>query len=293
MVTIKTIILKLIIVFSVMAIVNGVYAQEQPKIFINHLYFVFDSITFSHLFEDTFLLKIGDTSTSSTTTTTDSWTGKYLSGKNTYFEFFSSSNFKHVPEYGFGFGFITNKSGDINQIKMNWKNSIPDSVETDTAISPINGKLLPWYYSISLYNPDSLQTISTWLMENTPEELKGAGFAVDEVKHQISWQEYVEKMRKKKFSKPFNRISVVELTISTRDYDYLKKSLLGFGLKDDGKRFYNEDITIKYTLSNTYSTKLKSAMIVLDSTLPKRSIVVSSHLMINVNGKIAVFKFND
>ena len=120
-------------------VANGIHAQTEPKNFLNHLYFVFDSVTFSHLFEDRFLLTVGDTSMKSTSTTTASWTGKYLFGKESYFEFFSSSNFKQAPEQGFGFGFMTYKSGDIFQKKKNWKNSMPDSVETDTMIVSTKG----------------------------------------------------------------------------------------------------------------------------------------------------------
>lgn len=283
---------KIIIVLLGIVTANYIQAQTEPKVFLNHLFFVLDSSTFNHLFDDNYVLEIGDTSIKSTTTTTASWTGKYLMGKQSYLEFFSSSSFKQVPEQGFGFGFMTYKSGDINQIKNNWKHKTTDSIETDTMIVPASGKLLPWFYDISLYTLDTLPMVSTWLMENTPDEFKSVGFTDEEIKQPISWQQYSEKRRHKLNTKPFDHISEVELVTNAKEYNYLKKSLIGFGLKDDGRKFYNDEVQIKYSIANVPSTKLKSVTIELDNALPDHEVVMNDHLMLFISSKTAMLKFN-
>ena len=283
---------KIITLLLAIAVADCSKAQSIPQVYLNHVYFVLDSNTFNHLFDAAYILNVGDTSEKSTTTTTASWSGKYLFGKQSYFEFFSSASFKQAPEHGCGFGFMTYKSGDINQIKNNWKHAAKDSIETDTMIVPTDGKLLPWFYSIALFTPDSLQAVSTWLMENTPDEFKSVGFTDKEIKQPISWQQYSEKRHNKKITKLFNNISVVEFITNAKEYEYLKKSFLGFGLEDDGKSFYNDEVEIKYTIADVTATKLKSVRIALDEALPKHKLVISNYLSLDVDGKTVVFEFN-
>lgn len=88
--------------------------NRLPKIRLNHVYLVLDSATYNHLFDSAFIAQtIGKIKTSAVTTTNDSWSGKYLFGKNGYFEFFSDQGYKGASVGDCGLGFMTLKSGDI------------------------------------------------------------------------------------------------------------------------------------------------------------------------------------
>jgi hypothetical protein len=69
---------------------QSAYAQDKPpEIYLNHLFVVLDSATYTNLFDSPFISeKLGMIDTSSVTTTEESWSGKYLYGMNSYFEFF-------------------------------------------------------------------------------------------------------------------------------------------------------------------------------------------------------------
>ncbi len=117
-------------------------------------------------------------------------------------------------------------------------------VKTDTSTYISKGEKHTWYYSIYLSAVESLLPVSAWVMENTPDILKETGFTDEEIKKPISWQEYIEKESKRKFTKAFNSITSVELITNKYEYDYLKKSFLGFGLKESNNSFFNEYITL-------------------------------------------------
>ncbi len=281
---------KIFTFFYAIIIFNSANAQ-QPNVYLNHVFFVLDSNTFAHLFTDNYLQTIGDTSEKKTSTSNDSWSGRYFFGKNSYFEFFAANGFHGDVEGGCGFGFMTNKSGDFTTIKNNWEKVYKDSLQTDTIIVTSRGPAHKWFYAISL-PLDTTMTATTWLMENTPDELKSVGFTDEEIKQSISWQQYYEKRYQKKFFKPFNKIKSVEIVTNKKEYEYLKTSLLGFGLKEVNNSFYNDEVKFKYTIANVAGTKLKSVTIALDETLPKHLVVISNHLKLNVDGKTGVFTFN-
>ncbi|MEO6546901.1 MAG: DUF5829 family protein, partial [Ferruginibacter sp.] len=90
-------------------------AQNKiAEIYFNHLYIVLDSNTYNQLFVPAFITeKLGNVKTGSSTTTTDSWSGKYLFGKNGYFEFFSSKSYTGATVGDCGLGFITSTSKDL------------------------------------------------------------------------------------------------------------------------------------------------------------------------------------
>jgi hypothetical protein len=282
---------KLFIIFYSCMIYNCVAAQQKPSVFLNHVYFVLDSNTFNNLFDDSYLQTIADTTEKRTTTSNSSWSGKYIFGKNSYLEFFEANGFEGATLGSSGFGFMTHKSGDFNTIKNNWQKIYTDSLQTDTTVVTSRGPAHKWFYATGLPIDTTIAT-STWLMENTPDELKSVGFTDNEIKQPISWQQYYEKRYQKKFLKPLNKITKVEIITNKKEYDYLKISLLGFGLKEANNSFYNDEVKIQYTIANVPSTELKTVTFALDDALLANTVTISNHLILQVNDKTAMFTFN-
>ena len=162
----------------------------------------------------------------------------------------------------------------------------------DTTTSVSNGKRYSWFYNIELYRIDSLIPEDIYLVENTPDNLKEKGFTEEEIKKPITFGEYYEKYNKRKFTKSFCRITEIEIITNRKEYEYLKKSFLGFGLKQKNQSFYNDYILIKCTIADISSSKLKMVQIELKNSFDKRTITLGNNLSMYVRGKIAQLMFN-
>ena len=96
--------------------------NDSIKVDISHIFFCIDSVTYKNLFEHEFLAKVfANASESSSKTLTDSWTGKYLNGRQSYIEVFAPNYKETNLQLGDKFGdvgivFRTKKPGDINKI---------------------------------------------------------------------------------------------------------------------------------------------------------------------------------
>jgi hypothetical protein len=264
---------------------------SRSAVYLNHIFFVVDSNSFAHIFDSAIFRKFGLVRESKTTTTTDSWYGKYLHGRDSYFEVFYPSGLTGSSAGNFGFGFMTTTSGDIDHLEAQWKADYKDSVKRDTNTVVDKGAKVPWFYSLSLYTVDSSKSGSAWVMENTKEELKSAGFTDNEMKKPILWHDYIEKEMKRKNTKSFNRIVAVEIITNIRELGYFKKSLLGFGLTENDHTFYNDNIHITYTLEDIPTSELKSVEITLVDSFNEQTIVLGDRITMHVKDKSATLYF--
>ena len=128
-------------------------------------------------------------------------------------------------------------------------------------------------------------------MENTPDELKSVGFTSEEIARPISWQEFNEKKYKRKFSKAFNRISSVYLITNKKEFEYLRKSFLGFGLKEYKNHFFNDFISINFLIADIKSTSLKKVEIELSKSFEERTILIETDVKMHIKGTRAALIF--
>src|SRR6188768_3701368 len=98
-------------------------AIDSIKVDINHIFFCIDSVSYENLLKHEFLAKtFANTRELSSKTLTDSYTGKYIFGRNSYIEIFASNSYKgSSPQLGDKFGdvsvvFKTAKWGDLDKI---------------------------------------------------------------------------------------------------------------------------------------------------------------------------------
>jgi hypothetical protein len=274
-------------------ICNYVKSQTMtPEIYLNHIFIVLDSDSYIKLSDSNFITqKLGNIKTSSTSTTEDSWSGKYLFGKNGYFEFFSTKGYKGALLGDCGLGFMTKKANDILELEKNWKKNSYDSIIKDTSVSESQGIKSPWFYSLNLFVPDSLQPFSVWVMENTPDELKSIGFSTEEVKNEIKWEDYAARKSGKVFNKSFNQIKRIHLLLNTKNYQYLKRSLLGFGLQEKENMFFNNQVAITYFLDESFPIRLKTIETELNEVFAENKITLSKNISVYVNSNKAIWTF--
>jgi hypothetical protein len=284
---------KTAIVLAIVLSTANLSAQnDTPQVFLNHISVVLDSDTYRHIFDSSGLQIFGDTAERKTITVKETWSGKYFRGSDSYFELFPPGGVSGGEIGTVGLGFMTFKHGDIQKILSAWQSSDEDSVKKDTVTYVSNGEKHQWFYSLSINSLDSLLRVAAWVMENTPSELKEVGFTNEEIERPISWKQYVEKMKKKQFTKAFNRIISITLSVSKRDYEYLKKSLIGFGLKESKNHFYNDFTSVNYLINEQNLTMLESVEIELSKSFEENKVVLSNHVKLQIKGNKALFIFN-
>lgn len=228
----------------------------------------------------------------STQTSQNSYTGKYLAGKNCYLEFFTPASHPGLSTGSIGLGFMTLKSNDIKKVKEYWEKNTKDSISLQTVETYENAQMRPWYYDLELYRPGNNAPVKAWLMENTREDLLLAGFSEQEIENdKISWQSYIERQNKTTLKKAFDRILSVQLAVNKTEFEYLKKTFTGLGLTQSRHSFYNNHITVNCKINAHSSSRLKKLEVELSEPFPKTVIKAGDHITVHINGKKAVWDF--
>ncbi len=284
---------KWTIILLTISINSCLLAQKKPiPVTLNHLYIVVDSITYQSICNNNWVATIlGDTSTKSTVTSTDAWTGKYLFGKNSYLEIFGTKSYGGAVLGEAGLGFITMQQNDLTKWKQYWEQHYKDSIVVDTTTNIVNNTKQPWYYAISLYDTDTTLKMYTWLMENTAEELQQVGFTLKEIKQAIPWHKYKEKRTKKIFTKAYDRISTVTITVTPKEYVTLQKTLQGLGFMQNKQSFYNANVTIHCQIKPFTTIHVVNIKMQLLRYYKAKTIIISPNCVLQVNDNVASFNF--
>jgi hypothetical protein len=272
--------------------------SDFVKVDINHIFFCIDSITYENLFKQEFMGKIfADTRESSGNTLTDSWTGKYLFGRDSYIEVFASNSYEDAnAPIGDKFGdagivFKTKKSGDIHKINLLIKTNKRDSY-LKLNESEFDGKIIAFNYNLYLSNADLQESFRPYIEEKTKDFLKFCGFSESEIKSEITAEQFREKIRGKKFEKLYDNIEKIELTLTDGEFKYLAETLKYFGFSQTGHRFTNNRLDIICTLQQNRKYKLKAIHFTLLNKTEDINIEVSKNLTFRASGLKASFQFN-
>ena len=94
-------------IVTAMSCINAHAQKDSTQVFLNHIFIVLDSNVYKHVFDSPFLQEIGDTVEKATSTTNESWSGKYFSGRDSYFELFPPNGVQGSKVGSIGFGFMT------------------------------------------------------------------------------------------------------------------------------------------------------------------------------------------
>lgn len=128
-----------------------------------------------------------------------------------------------------------------------------------------------WFTSLSLPDKDSLN-LSVWLMENSKEHLKSAGFTDDEIKEPIGYWAYSRRAQALykgieedsiKFDRLFEKVNSVRLLLSEKELEYLRESLTGIGFLEHEKSFSGQNFVVFYELTHAPHNLLKEAEVKL------------------------------
>jgi len=289
---------NMILTIALVASFGSVNSQpgDSAGVVISHIFFCIDSVSYQNLFNNDFIAKaFAYSSESSSKTLTDSWTGKYLNGRQSYIEVFKTADNKTRPQLGDKFGdvgivFRTKKPGDIQKINDQIKiDKRDDSLELMKYES--GGKIIPFNYNLYLSN-DLQETFRPYAEEFTTDFLKLCGFNESEINGGITEEQFREKRRGKKYEKLYDNIEKIELTLTREEFEYLAASLKYFGFAQLGNRFNNGGLEIICSLQQNRKYKLKAIHFTSLSKTEDRNIEISKNLTFKASGTTASFEFN-
>ena len=145
-----------------------------PKVYLNHFYLVVDSPTYKYIVKSEFIKNEFANFEERTTVVNDndSYTGAYVYGKNTYFEFFDGAKSEDFMPPGLtsGMAFGVEQKDEIKIIheKMKRLNDAEFALRTRAH----KGVQIPWGFICAPFYGESDPNIMTWVMEYHEEFLK-------------------------------------------------------------------------------------------------------------------------
>ena len=156
------------------AVESGAEAAPLPDrqlLFYNHAYGVFDRETADAVEHSAYLREFANFQVRTTTGAGgDTWTGRYLYGRETYVEVFGVGD---VPdtELGFaGMGVSTERDGDLDTVVERLQAAgITDPIEFLQTRDFGDGVPVPWFDAI--FTSEQFDTFGAWAMEYRPEYL--------------------------------------------------------------------------------------------------------------------------
>jgi len=149
---------------------SGQGKKRLPPVFLNHFYIVLDSATYEEIEQSPFLRREFAATERRTTVRKDmSYTGLYVYGANTYFEFFdvSDSPSPRVGDSGIAFG--VDQAGGLQAVGREQAAKI--SVGREPVTRQYEGIQVPWFYAGGLKDSPPDSRLSVWLMEYYPRFL--------------------------------------------------------------------------------------------------------------------------
>lgn len=272
-------------------------SSDSISVVISHVFFCIDSISYQNLFKHEFIAELfANTHESSSKTLTDSWTGKYLMGRQSYLEVFAPAQKDTGLQVGDKFGdvgivFRTKKPGDINRI-----DSIitTDKRKGELTLMKYEEKerIIPFNYNLYLSNPEIQETFRPYIEEFTAGFLTRCGFTESEIKAGITEEQFREKRRGKKYEKLYDNIDQIELTLTANEFKYLAETLKYVGFSQIGYRFTNKRLQIVCLIQEDRKYKLKAIQFSLVHPVDELNIHISKQLSFTASGAKASFQFD-
>lgn len=291
--------IRVLLTLAFFALLGQSFGQpkDSVSVVISHIFFCIDSITYQNLFHHEFIAKVfANTRELSSKTLTDSYTGKYLMGRQSYIEVFEPVYKAGKPELGDKFGdvglvFRTKKPGDINKINqlimVDKKKANFKLVEYEDS-----GKIIPFNQNLFLADTGLQETFRPYVEEFTVEFLKHCGFNESEIKSGITEEQFREKRRGKTYEKLYDNIKKIDLILTKDEFNYLAETLKYLNFSQNGYRFTINGFEISCDVQQKRGYKLKAIHFKLLNKTDDVKIDISKNLTFTASGRKASFHFN-
>lgn len=173
---------RILIVIFASLMIGQAWAQSNPPshkpmremlpfpVPLNHFFFVLDAHTYDDVAANEFLKSEFAPVEQRTTVRQDrTYTGFYLYGEHTYFEFFNSAVDKRRRLHDTGLAFAIEQEGGAKLVQSALQQI--GEVETRPTTRQLGDQDVPWFTSMSINDFVEGSGVHTWLMEYDPEFL--------------------------------------------------------------------------------------------------------------------------
>lgn len=148
--------------------------EPSPKILLNHFWLIVDHLTYVDIVESEFIRKefAHFEERKTVVNNNESYSGAYVYGTNTYFEFFDQSNALDFIQAGLtsGIAFGVEKKGEIKIIQQRFKDYKNGMYFLRSR--ELEGIQIPWFTMTAVFYGDVQPDIMTWVMEYHEDFLK-------------------------------------------------------------------------------------------------------------------------
>jgi hypothetical protein len=241
--------LPFIILSGIALSMNAGITEESasPEVFLNHFLLVIDASTYKDIVESDFIKNEFAHFEERTTVVNNnaSYSGAYVYGDNTYFEFFDGSKSQDSATSGItsAIGFGVEKKDELKIIQKKLKDYKNAFYALRTR--EFEGAQIPWFFSTGVFYGQMAPDITTWVMEYHEDFLKKWHPEIfpsspgimrkDILKRYAAKIAIPEELR----DKIFKDVTEIYLRLNQKDFEIFKEELSVFGYESftkDGKK---------------------------------------------------------
>lgn len=269
-------------------------ARAPQVAFLNHSYAVLDGETADAIEHSDYLKAFGVLETQTTVANGgETWRGRYLSGRQTYLEFFGPTDLKDAPIGSTGFALSPDKAGGLAIIKTRLiRNGMahPDSAQRTKLLG---SDQVPWFDLVA--PPGEAKWLSVWAMEYRPSYFDDPRAAKEPAEYpgDISRERY----RSDEYAGKLMRdVSAIEIAATAEDIASARSLLAaaGFAIATTatGLTARDKDTTIVLDAAPLAKIGLRRIEFVLNKPAPDTHVEQIGHSTLTVGpGTQAVWLF--
>jgi hypothetical protein len=251
-------------------------AAHAVPVFLTHFYVALDQPTYDAILNSPDIAAFAAVEEKHVTTGSESWSGFYVTGRQTYMEFFAAGSLQEGMRVGdCGLALTVEEPGGVAKIADRLRTRFGGKVEVDNTPAKTDTGVVPWFQSTDL-KADGPQVLSTWFMEIDPAFLAAIhpGAAIE---RPLSREQYMSW----KFlpDRPLDDVVALTLRLKKIDRSQLAEELglAGWKVSMTKSGFFANGPDIKVTVAAAAEREgIQMIEMRLRKSVPKQEIVLGT-----------------
>lgn len=268
------------------------FAQKNITTDCNTIFICIDSVSYEKIFKNSFIKDTLFVCRENTSTTTqETYTGKYAIGQSATLEFFKPTNSPTIGDQlgDWGIEFKTRKLGELAQLQS-IINKKKVKVDTATTIITDDSVAIAWYKSIGIKEDRHQLSI----IEYQKKYLQFLGFSAEEIAQEMTYEQFNSKLSNgRSYPRQFKKIKSISVIIDKKQLKTLQDFCTLNRLSHKNHTFSNAEFSINYELVRVPAKfPVRKIEIALLNKQKNRRIKLSEALILEVNADTASLIFN-
>ena len=283
------------LVFWGAAFAKGATPSAKPPVFFNHFFLIIPAETYSAIAGSDFLHSEFAHFTQSTNSdgAGRSWSGAYLTGKNTYIEILSAENKPQFLQVDFGIALCVEKTGQIDVMYGQYKQRFGRIAKRELKSKPMDGTDVPWFNILYCDDGDTNGICSLYCMEYHKDYLKHRYPDLKPSEDGITREKYLARTFDR--SKLFENVVGITVALQVDTIKQFCSELAVLGYKNDRKSQPNvwrrDGETITVVSSNQHQRGITELKLRLSRGHGKALYKFGERSTLTIDGKSAIWTF--